>query len=75
VDSGVEQGGEITPYYDPMLAKIIAWGRDRPTALRRLRDALAHSALEGVKNNLSMLRRLAASASTRWQGTGAYALA
>ena len=60
VDSGVEQGSEITPYYDPMLAKIIAWGRDRPTALRRLRDALAHSALEGVKNNLSMLRRLAA---------------
>ncbi|MFZ8889712.1 MAG: acetyl-CoA carboxylase biotin carboxylase subunit, partial [Pseudomonadales bacterium] len=59
VDSGVEQGSEITPYYDPMLAKIIAWGRDRPTALRRLRDALAHSALEGVKNNLSMLRRLA----------------
>ena len=48
VDSGVEQGSEITPYYDPMLAKIIAWGPDRPRALRRLRDALAHCALEGV---------------------------
>ena len=36
VDSGVEQGSEITPYYDPMLAKIIAWGPDRPRALRRL---------------------------------------
>jgi len=83
VDSGVEQGSEITPYYDPMLAKIIAWGRDRPTALRRLRDALAHSALEGVKNNLSMLRRLAAAPAlatgpvhTRWlEGEGQAALA
>ena len=83
VDSGVEQGGEITPYYDPMLAKIIAWGRDRPTALRRLRDALAHCALEGVKNNLSMLRRLAAAPAladgpvhTRWlEGEGQNALA
>lgn len=83
VDSGVEQGSEITPYYDPMLAKLIAWGRDRPTALRRLRSALAHCALEGVKNNLSMLRRLAAAPAladgpvhTRWlEGEGQNALA
>ena len=73
VDSGVEQGSEITPYYDPMLAKIIAWGPDRPRALRRLRDALAHCALEGVKHNLPLLRRLAAAPAlaegpvhTRW---------
>jgi acetyl/propionyl-CoA carboxylase alpha subunit len=83
VDSGVEEGSEISPYYDPMLAKIIAWGPDRPTALRRLRGALAHCGLEGVKNNLSMLRRLTSAPAlaegpvhTRWlEGEGQDALA
>ena len=37
VDTGVEQGDEITPYYDPMIAKLIVWGADRKQALARMR--------------------------------------
>jgi len=37
VDTGVRSGDEISQYYDPMIAKLIAWGEDRPAALRRLR--------------------------------------
>ena len=40
-DTGVEQGDEITPYYDPMIAKLIVWGADRKQALARMRQALA----------------------------------
>ena len=41
VDTGVEQGDEISPHYDPMIAKLIVWDRDRPRALARMRAALA----------------------------------
>jgi 3-methylcrotonyl-CoA carboxylase alpha subunit len=60
VDTGVRQGGRVTPDYDPMIAKIIACGEDRPTAVRRLRRALAETAVLGVRTNLGFLARLAA---------------
>ncbi|MCQ4158334.1 acetyl-CoA carboxylase biotin carboxylase subunit [Roseomonas sp. GC11] len=60
VDSGVEEGDAVTPYYDPMLAKIIAWGEDRAVALARLRAALAGCAVGGVRSNLDLLRGIAA---------------
>jgi 3-methylcrotonyl-CoA carboxylase alpha subunit len=60
VDSGVRQGDSVTPYYDPMVAKIIAWGEDRPTAIARLRLALAETAVLGLHSNLGFLARLAA---------------
>ena len=41
IDTGVEQGDEITPYYDPMIAKLIVWDRDRELALARMRQALS----------------------------------
>ncbi|MER7750990.1 biotin carboxylase N-terminal domain-containing protein [Kitasatospora sp. NPDC097643] len=60
VDSGVAPGSVITSAYDPMLAKVIAYGPDRPTALRRLRAALADTRILGVTTNTGFLRRLLA---------------
>jgi 3-methylcrotonyl-CoA carboxylase alpha subunit len=60
VDTGVEQGDEITPYYDPMIAKLIVWGSDRRQALARMRQALAQYRVVGVSNNVDFLARLVA---------------
>src|SRR5712671_561341 len=59
VDTGVRQGDTITPFYDPMIAKIIAWGEDRAAAVGRLRRALAETAVLGVKTNLEFLALVA----------------
>jgi 3-methylcrotonyl-CoA carboxylase alpha subunit len=59
IDSGVAQGDEISPHYDPMIAKIIAWDQDREAALRRLRRALADCELVGVTTNLGLLSAIA----------------
>jgi acetyl-CoA/propionyl-CoA carboxylase biotin carboxyl carrier protein len=58
IDSGVARGTTVTSAYDPMLAKVIAWGPDRPTALRRLDAALAGTAVLGVTTNIAFLRCL-----------------
>jgi len=60
VDAGVRQGDSVSIHYDPMLAKIIAHGPDRATALRRLDRALAASAVAGLRSNLPLLRGIAA---------------
>jgi 3-methylcrotonyl-CoA carboxylase alpha subunit len=60
IDTGVEQGDEISPHYDPMIAKLIVWDVDRPRALARLRDALARYRIVGVSNNVEFLSRLVA---------------
>ncbi|MFD7529535.1 MULTISPECIES: acetyl-CoA carboxylase biotin carboxylase subunit [unclassified Streptomyces] len=59
-DSGLATGGEVGSLYDPMLSKVIAYGPDRPTALRRLRAALADTVILGVPTNAGFLRRLLA---------------
>ncbi len=58
VDTGVRDGDAITPHYDPMIAKVIAAGGDRSTALERLAGALADTQLRGLTTNLAFLRRL-----------------
>ncbi|WP_130798923.1 acetyl/propionyl/methylcrotonyl-CoA carboxylase subunit alpha [Streptomyces otsuchiensis] len=58
VDSGLADGSEISTSYDPMLAKVIAHGPDRPAALRRLRAALAATTVLGVDTNTAFLRAL-----------------
>jgi len=60
VDSGVEAGFEVTPFYDPMLAKLIAWGPDRTAAIGRLRDAVDAFAIEGPATSLPFHARLLA---------------
>jgi acetyl-CoA/propionyl-CoA carboxylase biotin carboxyl carrier protein len=59
-DSGLGTGGEVGSLYDPMLSKVIAYGPDRATALRRLRAALADTVILGVPTNAGFLRRLLA---------------
>ncbi|HEY1141910.1 MAG TPA: acetyl/propionyl/methylcrotonyl-CoA carboxylase subunit alpha [Lysobacter sp.] len=58
-DSGVIEGDTVTIFYDPMIAKLIVWDRDRPRALARLRDALAQCDIAGPKSNIDFLERLA----------------
>jgi acetyl-CoA carboxylase biotin carboxylase subunit len=58
VDSGVYEGWEVSPYYDPLLAKISAWGRDREEARRRMQRALEECLLYGVRTNLGLLREI-----------------
>jgi len=55
IDSGIEGGSDISPFYDPMLAKIIATGPDRETARRKLVRALEETALFGVETNRAFL--------------------
>jgi geranyl-CoA carboxylase alpha subunit len=58
VDTGVQSGDAVSPYYDPMLAKFIAHGDTRDDALSKLSGALDNSAILGVTTNLSFLRNL-----------------
>ena len=60
VDSGLVEGNPIVADYDPMLSKIIAWGKDRAEALRRLDAALADTVILGATTNLGYLRTLLA---------------
>jgi 3-methylcrotonyl-CoA carboxylase alpha subunit len=60
VDTGVEEGDAITPFYDPMIAKLIVHGADRAQALGRMASALAAYRIVGVQHNLAFLARLVA---------------
>ena len=60
IDSGIRAGDEITPHYDPMIAKLIVWGEDRAHALARMRSALDDFHIVGVANNVDFLSRLVA---------------
>ncbi len=55
VDDGIETGSEVTPYYDPMLAKIITWGHDRAEAIRKMVRALQETVVLGVTTNTPYL--------------------
>ncbi|HRH17995.1 MAG TPA: acetyl/propionyl/methylcrotonyl-CoA carboxylase subunit alpha [Aquabacterium sp.] len=58
IDSGVRQGDAISPYYDAMIAKVIAHGKDRPEALQRLDQALQGLQIAGVHTNIDLIRRV-----------------
>ncbi len=58
IDTGVREGDDIGISYDPMIAKVIAWDVDRPSALRRLRRALGEYQIVGPKTNVSFLLNL-----------------
>ncbi len=58
LDTGVVSGDEIGVFYDPMIAKLITWGMDRPEAIRRMQGALAETEVIGVTTNLGFLQTL-----------------
>src|SRR5262249_38067038 len=60
VDTGFRAGDEVSPYYDPMLAKLIAWGEDRAAACAGLLRALGDCEVVGVATNLDLLERIVA---------------
>ncbi len=60
VDTGVEPGSEVSIHYDPMIAKITAWGDDRDTAIRRLSRALRTMQVNGLVTNRAFLLRVLA---------------
>ena len=62
VDAGVESGSDVPVEYDPILAKIIAWGEDREACRRRLDQALRETEVLGVASNAAFLRRILAHA-------------
>ncbi len=62
VDTGVRQGDDITPFYDPMIAKLIVHGPTRRAALNKLSVALARAHVAGTVTNIGFLSRLAAQA-------------
>ncbi len=58
LETGVREGDEVSVFYDPMIAKLVAWGADRAEAARRMRSALEETAILGVKTNLAFLERV-----------------
>ncbi|MCK6390590.1 MAG: 3-methylcrotonyl-CoA carboxylase, partial [Azonexus sp.] len=60
VDTGIEEGDEITPFYDPMISKLIVWDETRDGALARMRKALADYQVAGLTTNTDFLSRLVA---------------
>jgi len=65
VDSGVYSGFRVPGNYDSLLAKLITWGPDRATAIRRMRRALDETTIEGIRTNLPLHRRIMASEAFR----------
>ncbi|GGJ85542.1 acetyl/propionyl/methylcrotonyl-CoA carboxylase subunit alpha [Pseudomonas matsuisoli] len=60
VDSGVQEGDDVSPFYDPMVAKLIAWGESREEARLRLLAMLRETRVGGFRTNLAFLKRILA---------------
>ena len=58
IDSGIRAGDQISPYYDPMIAKVITWDSDRASALNQLHQALSQTVLLGVNSNIDLLNAI-----------------
>ncbi|XP_030529374.1 methylcrotonoyl-CoA carboxylase subunit alpha, mitochondrial isoform X4 [Rhodamnia argentea] len=59
VDTGVEEGDTVSMHYDPMIAKLVAWGESRNAALVKLKDSLSKFQVAGLPTNINFLRKLA----------------
>jgi acetyl-CoA carboxylase biotin carboxylase subunit/3-methylcrotonyl-CoA carboxylase alpha subunit len=65
IESGVLPGSKVTPFYDPMVAKVVAWGATREAAIATLDEALGGTTIAPCVTNLGFLRRILASAEFR----------
>ncbi|CAI2349975.1 unnamed protein product [Caenorhabditis sp. 36 PRJEB53466] len=60
IDTGVVSGDEVSIHYDPMIAKVVVWGRDRAAAAAKLESALARTRISGLPTNIEFVRRVLA---------------
>uniref|UniRef100_A0AAY4E5R2 Propionyl-CoA carboxylase alpha chain, mitochondrial n=1 Tax=Denticeps clupeoides TaxID=299321 RepID=A0AAY4E5R2_9TELE len=58
VDSGIEEGSDISIYYDPMISKLVTYGATRAEALKKMEDALDNYVIRGVTHNIPLLREI-----------------
>ncbi|XP_075446889.1 propionyl-CoA carboxylase alpha chain, mitochondrial [Ascaphus truei] len=58
VDSGIQEGSDISIYYDPMISKLVTYGSNRTEALKRMEDALDNYVIRGVTHNIPLLREV-----------------
>lgn len=58
IDTGVRQGDNISIFYDPMISKLIVWGKDRPTAIETLYQALDDYKVVGLPTNIKFMKRV-----------------
>ena len=58
IETGVRQGDEVSVHYDPMIAKLVVWGKDRNSALLKLRSCLAEYNIDGLSTNVDFLMDL-----------------
>lgn len=58
VDHSIETGTEVTPFYDPMIAKVIVHDLDRQKAIEKMKQTLLNTSIEGIKTNIPFLRRV-----------------
>src|SRR3546814_11576625 len=72
VDTGVYEGAEVSPFYDPMIAKVIAWGEDREAARALLSEMLEDSAIWPVRPNPAFLRSEERRVGQGWCSRGKY---
>ena len=59
IETGVRQGDEVSVHYDPMIAKLVVWGKDRPSALMKLHTCLSQYNIDGLSSNVNFLMDLA----------------
>jgi len=60
IETGVREGDQVSVHYDPMIAKLVVWGQDRDSALRKLRACLAEYNIQGLSTNVNFLMDLSA---------------
>ncbi|XP_026100461.1 propionyl-CoA carboxylase alpha chain, mitochondrial-like isoform X1 [Carassius auratus] len=58
VDSGIQEGSDISIYYDPMISKLVTYGKTREEALKKMEEALDHYVIRGVTHNIPLLREI-----------------
>ncbi len=58
LDSGFEEGSEVSVYYDPLISKLITWGADKEVAVKRMKRALSEYHISGITTNISFLKRI-----------------
>src|SRR5699024_3239158 len=58
IESSIEQGAQITPFYDPLISKLIVWGLTREEAIKQMLKAIQQYEIEGIKTNLPMLEKV-----------------